>query len=97
MTSIFIKKEALKEHLLKAFNYEQVAEAILDKDLNTLVPFDRMSNHAWCLVNELRNISFSSPLYDVYLKGTVYGLMTDSMDQLINQEIVLEKVVQRYK
>lgn len=95
MISIFIKKTALKEYMAKVPNYKEVAEAIFNKDLNTVVRFDRMSNHAWWLMNELKKTPFGNPLYDLMLKGTVYGLISDYMDQIVNQEIVLEKVVQQ--
>lgn len=94
MISIFIKKEALQEYMAKVPNYEEVAAAIFNNELNTVVRFDRMSNHAWWLMNELRKTPFGNPMYDLMLKGTVYGLISDYMDQIVNQEIVLEKVVQ---
>lgn len=94
MISIFIKKTALKEYMDKVPNYAEFADTIFNKELNTIIRFDRMSNHAWWLMNELKKTPFGSPIYDVMLKGTVYGLISDYMDQIINQEIVLEKVVQ---
>lgn len=93
MISVFIKKAMLKEYLRKVPNYAQVTEAIFDQEQNTVVRFDRMSNHAWWLMNELKKTPFGTPVYDLVLKGTVYGLIGDYMEQIINQEILLEKVV----
>ncbi|MCL8001093.1 AraC family transcriptional regulator, partial [Brucella sp. 21LCYQ03] len=48
----------------------------------------------WFLMNELRKTSFENPLFNTYLIGTVYGLMGDYLDQVIDHDIVLDKVSQ---
>lgn len=92
MIAIFIKKNALKQYLSRIPQHQQIVESIFDPELNTIVRFDRMSNHAWWLMNELRKVPPSGPLYDVYITGTVYGLIADYLDQIINQEIIIEQV-----
>lgn len=94
MLSIFIKKKALQEYLDRIPNRPAVSNAIFDQDLNTIIRFDRMSNQAWWLMNEMRKIPFGTPLYDVFLKGTVYGLLSDYLGQLVKQEVLIEKVFQ---
>jgi len=92
--AIFIKKTALKEYFSKNEQYAQILDSVFDPAQNTIVKFDRMSSQAWWLMNELRNTKATGPLYEVMVTGTVYGLLTDYLDQTINQEIILEKVVQ---
>jgi len=94
MVAIFIKKTALKNYISDIPLYEQILESVFKPELNTIVRFDRMSNQAWWLMDELRKFSASGPLYDVLIQGTVYGLISDYLDQLLMQEIILEKVVQ---
>lgn len=93
MIAIFIKKTALKKYISNIPQHQQIAESIFNPKLNTIVRFDRMSNQAWWLMNELRKASPEGPLYDVFVTGTIYGLIGDYMDQLINQEIIIGQVV----
>lgn len=60
---------------------------------NTFLRYGRTSNKAWWLINELRNTNQEDPLYDIIAKSTVYNLLSDYLDQILNQEILLEKVV----
>ncbi|SEB10656.1 helix-turn-helix domain-containing protein [Pedobacter hartonius] len=94
MIAIFIKKNALKEYISDIPKYNQILESVFEPELNTIVRFDRMSNQAWWLMDELRRFPPGGPLYDVFIQGTVYGLISDYLDQLLVQEIILEKVVQ---
>lgn len=94
MVAIFIKKTALKDYFSKNANYEQIIDSVFDPVQNTIVKFDRMSSQAWWLMDELRKTTAAGPLYEVMVTGTVYGLLSDYLDQTINQEIILEKVVQ---
>lgn len=94
MIAIFLKKTILKEYISNLPLYDQIVESIFKPELNTIVRFDRMSNHAWWLMDELRKFPLRGPLYDVLVQGTVYGLISDYLDQLINEEIILETVVQ---
>ncbi|MCX2451611.1 AraC family transcriptional regulator [Pedobacter sp. PLR] len=93
MIAIFIKKTALKQYLSGIPQHQQIVESIFNPELNTIVRFDRMSNHAWWLMNELRKSPPAGPLYDVFITGTVYGLIADYLDQLINQEIIIGQVL----
>lgn len=93
MIAIFIKKTALKKYISNIPQYKQISESIFNPKLNTIVRFDRMSNQAWWLMNELRKNAPDGPLYDVYVTGTVYGLIGDYMDQLISQEIIIGQVI----
>ena len=95
MVAIFIKKEALKEYFSQHSHYEKVLESAFDPEQNTFIKFDRMSNQAWWLMDELRKTPATGPLYEVMVTGTVYGLLSDYLDQTINQEIIMEKVVQQ--
>ncbi|MCL7986353.1 helix-turn-helix transcriptional regulator [Sphingobacterium sp. lm-10] len=91
---IFIKKTALLQSLSKIPKFEEIKDALFDAEQNTLVRFERASNQAWFLMNELRKTSFENPLFNTYLIGTVYGLMGDYLDQVIDHDIVLDKVSQ---
>lgn len=93
MIAIFIKKTALKQYISNIPQYQQIVESIFDPKLNTIVRFDRMSNQAWWLMNELRKVSPDNPLYDIFVSGTVYGLIGDYMDQIISQEIIIGQVI----
>ena len=93
--AIFVKKDALKEYFSQSSHYEQVLESAFDPEQNTFIKFDRMSNHAWWLMDELRKTPATGPLYEVMVTGTVYGLLSDYLDQTMNNEIILEKVVQQ--
>ncbi|MBB5638121.1 AraC-like DNA-binding protein [Pedobacter cryoconitis] len=92
--AVFVKKTALKDYFSKEEHYAQVLDAVFDPAQNTIVKYDRMSNHAWWLMNELKNTTATGLLYEVMVRGTVYGILSDYLDQTMNQEIILEKVVQ---
>lgn len=92
--AIFVKKSALKEYFSKTAQYEQILESVFNPEQNTFIKFDRMSNQAWWLMDELRKTPATGPLYEVMVTGTVYGLLSDYLDQTVNHEIILEKVVQ---
>lgn len=95
MIAIFLKKTILREYISDNPLYKQVVDSIFKPELNTIVRFDRMSNHAWWLMDELRKYPLRGSLYDVFIKGTVYGLISDYLDQLINEEIILETVIEQ--
>ncbi|PTT02719.1 AraC family transcriptional regulator [Pedobacter sp. HMWF019] len=92
--AIFIKKTALKSYFAKDEHYAQVLDSVFDPAQNTIVKYDRMSNQAWWLMNELRHTKATGPLYEAVVTGTVYGLLSDYLDQMINQEIIIEQVIQ---
>ncbi|WP_316831017.1 AraC family transcriptional regulator [Pedobacter aquatilis] len=94
MISIFLKKKTLKEYILAIPALKDYADSIFNPDKNTIVRFDRMTNQAWYLLNDFRKIDFKNPLFDTYFKATVYGLLSNFMDQVVNEEIILEKVNQ---
>ena len=93
--SIFIKKIALLESMSKIPHFDAIKDALFDSKQNTLVRFERASNQAWFLMNELRKIDIENSLFRTYLMGTVYGLIADYLDQIIDQEIVLDTVSQQ--
>ncbi len=92
--SIFIKKTAFLRSISSIPNFQEIRDVIFDADRNTLVRFERASNQAWFLMSELRKVNFGSTLYDTYLVGTVYGLIADYLDQIIDHDIVLDRVYQ---
>lgn len=92
--SIFIKKTALIKNLERIPNFNMIKDLLFDENQNTLIRFERMTNQAWFLMNELRKTSFESALFNTYLTGTVYGLLADYLDQILEQEVVLETVSQ---
>lgn len=94
MISIFLKKKTLKEYIQAIPALNMYADSIFDPDKNTIVKFDRMTSQAWYLMNDFRKMDFKNPLFDTYFKATVYGLMSNFMDQIVNEEIILEKVNQ---
>ncbi|WP_316734418.1 AraC family transcriptional regulator [Pedobacter aquatilis] len=94
MISIFLKKQILKEYIEALPTLSEHADAIFDTDKNTIIRFDRMTSEAWHLMNDFRKIDFNNPLFDTYFKATVYGLMSNFMDQIVHEEIILEKVNQ---
>jgi len=93
MISIFIAKTAFKAYLGKLPQFKDILDEVFDSKKNTFIRYERMTNEAWWLIEELRKIDMDDPLYDVFLKGTVYALMANYMDQVANQEILIEKVV----
>jgi AraC-like DNA-binding protein len=93
MISIFIAKTAFKNYLGKLPQFKGILDSTFDREKNTFIRFERMSNEAWWLIDELRRIDMADPLYDVFLRGTVYALIADYMDQLAVQEVLNEKVI----
>ena len=90
---IFILKEEIKRQLSALPQFEAHLGAIFDPEQNTIVRFERSTNKAWWLIEELRNADQNDSLYEILLRGTVYSLLGDYMEQVINEEIVIEKVV----
>ena len=92
MISIFIAKAAFKAYLRKLPQFKDVLNEVFDSKKNTFIRYERMTNEAWWLIDELRQIDMEDPLYDVFLKGTIYSLMANYMDQVAIQEVLIEKV-----
>jgi len=92
MICIFIAKTVFKNHLGRLPQFKDILDFSFDREKNTFIRFDRMSNEAWWLIDELRRMDMTDPLYDVFLRGTVYALIADYMDHLAVQEVVNEKV-----
>ncbi len=93
MLSIFVSKEAFKNYLAQMPQFHDVVDAIFDQEQNTFIRYERMSNNAWWLIDELRKMEMDDPLYDIFLKGTVYCLLNDYIEQSSQQEILIEKVI----
>lgn len=91
--TIFILKEEIQRQLSAIPELQEHLGAIFDPEQNTIIRFERSSNRAWWIVEELRKADQEDALYAILLKGTVYSLLSDYMDQILNQEIVIEKVV----
>ncbi|MGJ1265546.1 helix-turn-helix transcriptional regulator [Sphingobacterium spiritivorum] len=90
---IHIDKKELRRILSGFPQFRDVLNTMFDADKNTFLRYGRTSNKAWWLINELRNTNQTDPLYDIIVKSTVYNLLSDYLDQIMNQEILLEKVV----
>ncbi|MGJ1365194.1 helix-turn-helix domain-containing protein [Sphingobacterium spiritivorum] len=90
---IHIDKKELRRILSGFPQFRDVLNTMFDSEKNTFLRYGRTSNKAWWLINELRNTNQEDPLYDIIAKSTVYNLLSDYLDQILNQEILLEKVV----
>lgn len=91
---IFISKVEMQRQLSVFPQFETYLGAIFDPKQNTIIRFERSTNKAWWIIEELRHANQQDMLYEVLLKGTVYSLLSDYMEQTLSQEIVIEKVVE---
>jgi len=90
---IFVSKEEIKRQLSVFSQFEKHLAAIFDPEQNTIIRFERSTNKAWWIIEDLRNADQADPLYEILLRGTVYYLLSDYMEQTLSQEVVIEKVV----
>jgi len=91
--AIHIDKRELRRIFSGFPQFRDILHSMFDAEKNTFLRYGRTSNKAWWLINELRNTDQEDPLYDIVVKSTVYNLLSDYLDQALNQEILLEKVV----
>lgn len=92
---IFILKEEVQRQLAVFPQFDQYLAAIFDPEQNTIVKFERSTNKAWFIIEELKKTAQEDPLYQTLLKGTVYFLLADYMEQTLTAEVVIEKVVKK--
>lgn len=90
---IFISKEEMRRQLAVFPQFQEYLTAIFDPEQNTIVRFERSTNKAWFIIEELRNADQEDALYEILLRGTVYYLLSDYMEQTLSDEILIEKVV----
>ncbi|MFB3390298.1 helix-turn-helix domain-containing protein [Flavobacterium sp. LAR06] len=89
---IFIKKSTISLFALKNDRFSQHIEKILDPTKNTFIKFDRMSNESYHILKDLRKLTIGDDIFDLQLKGASYLLVSDFIDQMLNNTIVIEKV-----
>ncbi|RLJ79656.1 helix-turn-helix domain-containing protein [Pedobacter alluvionis] len=90
--TIFILKEEIKRQLSFIPQFDQILGALFDPEQNTFIRFSRGSNRSWWIADELRKANQQDPLYETLLKGIVYSLLSEYMDGILTQEILIEKV-----
>lgn len=90
--TIFILKEEIKRELSFIPQFDEILGDLFDPEKNTFIRFSRGSNRSWWIADELRKADQQDPLYEILLKGIVYSLLSEYMDGMLNQEILIEKV-----
>ncbi|MBF7093484.1 helix-turn-helix transcriptional regulator [Flavobacterium sp. ALJ2] len=90
---ILFNKDTLRNYFSKITKVASIAEIILNTEKNTIMRLDRMSLESLILINDFRKISYSNPLYEVYFKGFIYGLIGDYLKQLSTKKIVIDKAI----
>jgi len=90
---ILISKMELQKLLSAYPQYHDYVNKVFDPQQNTIVRFERSTNKAWFIIEELRQADPHNPLYEILLRGTVYYLLSDYLEQTLNEEMVIEKVV----
>jgi len=91
--SIFVKKRMLREYLSKTGILTEVLDRIFDEEQNTIIHYDHMSGNSWHIINEFRKLSPESISFDLFLGATVYNLLSDYLEHLMNREIVIGKLL----
>ncbi|MEA9414239.1 helix-turn-helix transcriptional regulator [Flavobacterium sp. PL02] len=90
---ILFDKDALKNYFSKITKVAPIANIILDSEKNTIIRLDRMSIESLILINDFRKIAYDSPLYEIYFRGLIYGLIGDYLKQLNKTKIVIDKTI----
>ncbi|RAJ20579.1 helix-turn-helix transcriptional regulator [Pedobacter cryoconitis] len=92
MIAVFIKKKALVKYVKDLTQHNSNKRYPLNSKFNSIIYSTRMSSQAWWLINELKKIQFGNPLYDVFITGTVYGLLGEYIKQVACEKETFEQV-----
>jgi len=90
---IFNKRTELEKYLHKTSVIEVHKETVLDQRKNTIIRMGRMSNESRNFINEFRKISYDSPSFEMYFKGVVYGLISNYLQEIGANKVVIGKVI----
>ncbi|WP_430613104.1 helix-turn-helix transcriptional regulator [Flavobacterium sp. JP2137] len=90
---IFIKKKALKRYFKNMPELEPLAEEIFNRETNTIVRLNRMTIYSALLIQNFRKISYDNPFYGFYFKGLINSLLSEYLQQLRLDKIVIGKAI----
>lgn len=88
---VFIKKSRI-ESFVKRNNFFKHIDKIMDPEKNTFIRFDRMSDQSRHLLNDLRKLKVGDAIFDLHLIGTAQMLVSEYLNQMLNDTIIIEKV-----
>lgn len=92
---IFVKKEFIKQYLITIPQYKDQLSVYYDPKKNTIIKVGRTSNQAWWLLQELRSKKLgNSAVFDIFVRGTVWLLLADCLDDAKSQEVIIGNVNQ---
>lgn len=88
---IWFNKDTLKKYFFKESRFIPVVNNFLNSKTNTKFHLDRMNIESLILINDFKKISYNSPLYEIYFKSLVYGLLGNYLKQLKTRTAVIAK------
>ena len=91
---IFIKKNAIKEFVLKNHLTISNINEVIDPEKNTMVRFDRMSSDSYNLLTDLRKKEVGGPIFNLHLIGTVHMLIANYLKKIASKRLIIQRVNQ---
>lgn len=90
---IFTKKAKLEKYFNKISALDIHTETIFNQKKNTIIRMGRMSNQSRNHISEFRKISYDNPCFEIYFTATVYGLISNYLEEIEGNKIVVAKVI----
>jgi len=89
---IFMKKSKFISFANRNAEFFKHVDKIMDHTKNTFIKFDRMPIESFHSLNDLRKLKVGDDIFDLQLIGTVHQLLSDYINQLMHETIIIEKV-----
>ncbi len=91
---IFIKKINIKNYAEKHHLFRDQIDKIMDPEKNVFIKFDRISFKSNLILEEFRKAKPLGSTFDLSLIATAHLLVSDYLDQMLKNSIIVEKVNQ---
>lgn len=89
---IFLKKSTVESFIRKNNNFSDKIDKLMDAQKNTFIKFDRMSYKSMHLLKDLQKMQIGGAVFDLSLIATAHLVVSDYLNQLLNETIVIERV-----
>ncbi|MFC0777157.1 helix-turn-helix domain-containing protein [Flavobacterium sp. HJSW_4] len=92
---IFIKKIKIKSFAENNPVFLENMDKIMDSSKNTFIKFDRISVNSSIILKDLQKMEVSGSVFNLSLISAAHMLVSDYLIQMVNNNIVIEKVDQK--
>lgn len=89
---IFLKKDIVRSYIQKNNILRKSVDKLMNPQQNTFIRWDRMSNESLVALSDLRKMEPGGVLFDLHVKGTVHLLISNYLEKISKQHIIIHQV-----